>query len=135
MDGKGGPAELGDRWDLGLRGRKVTQIGGEFALMVVLGPGAELMLESLVLMSPAGNGPHVEVVPDRTGGDRLRHLLGVAVLSAVAFKTGGLRLALADGTRLDCGPDPDYEAWQVSGPDGWMFVALPGGGLGVWPPT
>ena len=36
------------------------------------------------------------------------------------------------GARLTVGPDPAYEAWSVSGPDGALVVSTAGGKLAIW---
>jgi hypothetical protein len=59
-------------------------------------------------------------------------LFGARVLSAVAFKSGSLRLAFSGGHLLRVAPDPVYEAWTASGPDGLLLVCMPGGSLTVW---
>ncbi|MFB7446116.1 MULTISPECIES: DUF6188 family protein [Streptomyces] len=59
-------------------------------------------------------------------------LFGAKALSAVAFKSGTLRLVFDTGHHLTCSSDPSFEAWQVTGPAGWRFVSLPGGDLAVW---
>ncbi|MFE3412395.1 DUF6188 family protein [Streptomyces mirabilis] len=58
-------------------------------------------------------------------------LFGAKALSAVAFKSGTLRLVFDTGHHLTCSSDPSFEAWQVTGPAGWRFVSLPGGDLAV----
>jgi hypothetical protein len=60
-------------------------------------------------------------------------LFNVEVTSAVAFKSGQLRMVFGDGHMLKVDPDPRYEAWTVTGPDRMLVVSLPGGGLAVWP--
>ncbi|MEU7606230.1 DUF6188 family protein [Streptomyces sp. NPDC041003] len=62
-------------------------------------------------------------------------LFGAKVLSAVAFKYGGLRVVFDSGTHLNCAPDDSFEAWQITGPRGWRFVSLPGGDLAAWSPS
>ncbi|MGW5567122.1 DUF6188 family protein [Streptomyces tendae] len=59
-------------------------------------------------------------------------LFGAKVLSAVAFKSGTLRLVFDTGHHLTYSPDPAFETWQVAGPTGWRFASLPGGDLAVW---
>ena len=39
-----------------------------------------------------------------------------------------------DGHLLKVAPDPQYEAWTASGPDGMLVVSVPGGDLAVWSP-
>jgi hypothetical protein len=58
-------------------------------------------------------------------------VFGAKVLSAVAFKSGTLRLMFDNGMQLRCAADPPVEAWQITGPR-WRCVSLPGGDLAVW---
>jgi hypothetical protein len=44
-----------------------------------------------------------------------------------------LAVAFDDGARIIVQPDPDYEAWNVTGRHGMRIVCLPGGGLATWP--
>jgi hypothetical protein len=55
-------------------------------------------------------------------------------MSAVAFKSGGLRLVFDDGHILTVMPNPAYEPWTANGPDDLLIVCMPGGSLAVWPP-
>ncbi|MFF4518496.1 DUF6188 family protein [Streptomyces mirabilis] len=68
-------------------------------------------------------------MPGRRSGPRTLRSEGP---SAVAFKSGTLRLVFDTGHHLTCSSDPSFEAWQVTGPAGWRFVSLPGGDLAVW---
>ena len=73
---------------------------------------------------------------DRAGQPiSLPDLVGRAVASA-STRDGVLLLVFADGATLRCGPDPDYEAWQVEGGSPLrLIVCRPGGQLSVWDDT
>lgn len=118
-------AEHEDRWVLGLRGLRVTEARYDRRLVLVLGAGWEVALGGAVRRSLGGVhlGRVVPLAPES--------LVGATVLSAVAFKSGTLRLVLDTGQHLTCPSAPDTEAWQVTGPAGRRFAALPGGGLSV----
>ncbi|MER5362364.1 DUF6188 family protein [Streptomyces sp. NPDC002785] len=58
---------------------------------------------------------------------------GAKVLSAVASRSGTLRLLFDTGIHLTCSPDRSLEAWQAVGPAGWRLVSLSGGDLVVRP--
>ena len=46
---------------------------------------------------------------------------------------GALSLAFADGSRIQCKPHEDYEAWQVvGGSPQHLVVCMPGGEVAVW---
>jgi Family of unknown function (DUF6188) len=49
------------------------------------------------------------------------------IKSAIATAAAQLRLEFVSGRCLSAGPDPDYENWQISGPE-FNLIALPGNG-------
>jgi hypothetical protein len=58
-------------------------------------------------------------------------LFGATLSSAVAFKTGTLRLVLGH-FQLTVRADPQYEAWNVAGPGDIRLICMPGGQLSIW---
>ncbi|MFZ3498629.1 DUF6188 family protein [Streptomyces sp. 5.8] len=142
MSTEQGPVEDDDRWILNLRGLPVTKIVVDFRLTLVLDSAWEVTLEGPVSLSHGSirtNPPSV-LDPQTQDVAAALALFGADIRSAVAFKSGALRLVFGTGTHLNCPADPSYEAWHIAGPDGWRFVSLPGGELAVWkgdnpPPT
>ncbi|MGW7489917.1 DUF6188 family protein [Streptomyces sp. NPDC054786] len=128
------PVELEDRWILNLRGMSVTKISVDFRLVLVLNSDWEIALETPVNLShgTVHASPSVLLKPESQDVAAALALFGAKVLSAVAFKSGTLRLVFDTGHHLSCSSDPSFEAWQVTGPAGWHFVSLPGGDLAVW---
>ncbi|MDX3246591.1 DUF6188 family protein [Streptomyces sp. ME18-1-4] len=127
-----------DRWILGLRGLTVTRIGVDHQLSLGLGVDAWLTLEGpcwLTDGSAGKDGRQETVVPERQDVAAALALFGAMAMSAVAFKTGSLRLVFDNGIRLECRADPSFEAWQMTGPEGRCFASLPGGALAVWSGT
>ncbi|MFF1401251.1 DUF6188 family protein [Streptomyces sp. NPDC058287] len=125
-----------DRWILGLRGLAVTQISVDFQLTLLLGSEASVILECPFRLGPgSASNENLQVMldPGRQDVAAALALFGAKVLSAVAFKTGSLRLVFDSGLHLNCRADPSFEAWQVVGPGGWRFVSMPGRELAVWP--
>jgi Family of unknown function (DUF6188) len=57
---------------------------------------------------------------------------GLTVEVAVAHKSGRLDLAFSDGSVLTVEVDPNFEAWDLSGPRGFLVVSIPGGDLAIW---
>jgi hypothetical protein len=55
----------------------------------------------------------------------LRH---AHVVAAAATRNGALGIRFEDGSALSAEPDPHYENWAMSGPEGLNLVAPPGGG-------
>ena len=132
------PVEHDDRWILGLRGLSVTRIGVDFQLTLTLGLDAtswQVVLETPFQLSQGSvlANPGLLLTPESQDVAAALPLFGATVLSAVAFKSGGLRMVFDNGIHLTCPADPAFEAWNVGGPRGWRFVSTPGGGLAVWP--
>ncbi|WP_328760634.1 DUF6188 family protein [Streptomyces sp. NBC_00271] len=128
------PVEHEDRWALNLRGMSVTKISVDFRLVLLLDSDWEIALEAPVNLShgTVHANPSVLLKPESQDVAAALSLFGAKALSAVAFKSGTLRLVFDTGHRLTCSSDPSFEAWQVTGPAGWRFVSLPGGDLAVW---
>ncbi|MGW1564403.1 DUF6188 family protein [Streptomyces sp. NPDC002144] len=128
------PVEHEDRWLLNLRGRGITKISVDFRLVLAFDSDWEVALEAPVNLShgTAHANPSVLLNPESQDVAAALALFGAKVLSAVAFKAGTLRLVFDSGHHLTCSPDSAFEAWQATGPTGWRFASLPGGGLAVW---
>lgn len=132
--------ELDDRWWLGLRGRPLEAVDPQdFTVALVFGGGSALTIESAATLR-AGSTPGAEtsaVALSEDGAlsasDALLALVGQRVLSSVGFKDGDLRLVFDSGQMLSVPHDEHYEAWQLTGPSGRMWVSLPGGGLATFP--
>lgn len=81
-------------------------------------------------------GETFDLVPANV--DSLSPLLNIVpgrVVSGRVNLDGTLVLELSDASRLVVPFDPNFEAWQVRGPDGFLVVCLPGGGEpAVWNP-
>lgn len=65
----------------------------------------------------------------------VRELIGQTVESAITEKAGTLRIVFSNGAIIAVPPDEDYEAWNVSGPNGALVVSMPGGELAIWSPA
>lgn len=107
--------------------------------MLNFGGASALTVESTANVQ-AASGPSTEslaVIRNDDGtvstSDALTSLVGQQVLSSVGFKTGKSRVVFDSGQILNVPHDPHYEAWQLTGPSGRVWVSLPGGGLArVW---
>ncbi|MFB7337023.1 DUF6188 family protein [Streptomyces adustus] len=128
------PVEHADRWILNLRGMSVTKISVDFRLVLALDADWEAAWQVPVSLShgTVHANPSVLLNPESQDVAAALALFGAKVLSAVAFKSGTLRLVFDTGHHLTCSSDPSFEAWQVTVPTGWRFASLPGGGLAVW---
>lgn len=132
--------ELEDRWWFGLRGATVQSVDTfEFQVVLGFGHGSALTIESIANFRAAPDCPEAQVVTLGHDGtistsDALRTLIGQQVMSGVGFKSGALRLVFDSGELLTIPPGERFEAWQLTGPSGRMWVSLPGGGLATIPP-
>jgi hypothetical protein len=102
--------ELEDRWILGLRGIPVVAVsrGAERPeLAVTLADGTEIRVSgSWKLTQGAASAPGATPLPT----EELERVVGSAVASAVAFKTGNLRVVFRTGLHLSVrGKDPGIE--------------------------
>ncbi|MFG2820958.1 DUF6188 family protein [Kitasatospora sp. NPDC048365] len=128
------PAEHEDRWIMNLRGLAVTEISAGYQLVLRLDSDARVVLGCpFKLTHGVGDGRQdVLLGPGRQDVAAVSGLFGAKVLSAVAFKTGSLRLVFDNGRHLNSRADPSFEAWEVLGSGGWRVVSMPGGKLAVW---
>lgn len=62
----------------------------------------------------------------------LGRLVGHTIVDARVSEAGALTIGFDDSTRLTVEPDLAYEAWNVSGPVGFLTVCMPGGELAIW---
>jgi hypothetical protein len=129
------PVEHKDRWLLNLRGLSVARISIDFQLTLTLAADWEVVVEAPARLSHGSvrANPAVLLTPESQDVAAALPLFGATILSAVAFKSGALRVVFDNGTHLTCSADTLSEAWQITGPRGWRFVSLPGGDLAVWP--
>jgi len=128
------PSEHEDRWVLNLRGTSIARISVDFQLTLTLESGWAVALEGPARLSSgsAHADRGVLLSPESQDVAAALPLFGATVLSLVAFKSGGLRVVFGNGAHLTCPSTASFEAWQITGPQGWRFVSLPGGDLAVW---
>jgi len=124
-----------DRWILPFRGLTVTQIQVDLAFGLNLDDRGAVRISSTATLGwvdVATRPDKIELHPERQDVAAGIALLNTTVLSAVAFKSGALRLVFDSGRKLSVAADPRYEAWTATGPSGMLIVSLPGGDLAVW---
>lgn len=127
------PTELSDRWLLNMRGSRITRICVDLQLTLTFGSGWTVALESPFTLSvgPLGGRRELSLTPGTQDVAAVLQLFGCDARSAVAFKSGSLRMVFDTGAHLLSRADPLFEAWQVTGPRGRSFVSMAGGGLTV----
>jgi len=70
--------------------------------------------------------------PPSAWGPAIDALLHATLLDATVAEYGALSLRFETGDRLEATALPQYEAWQVSGPGGFLAVCEPGGRVSRW---
>ena len=95
--------------------------------------GSELLIGShFVVHQSNGHSErlHAESAPERLGP--VLGLLNRTVMSAEVATDGRLRILFSETGEIEVPPDPNFEAWQIDGPD-FFAVCVPGGGdLATW---
>lgn len=114
--------------------RVIETVRADYAVTLGLSGGTEVRIEAPFEISGPGRLP-VIVDVDGVDGDRRcpRELQGRTIIRAEAEDAGGaLVIALDNRTELRVPADAVYEAWIVTGVNGAVAVALPGGGIARW---
>ncbi len=134
------PVREADGWRIALEDGTVTQVQIDFALglIVSLTPNEGLFIR---IETAFGFGTSDKL--DRVKWDhpaqlgRFAELHGVTIREIKVTDTGILTISFKDGRLIQAEPDVNYEAYQVGSQrgvseDGWLLVALPGGGVSAW---
>ncbi len=119
--------------DLGFAGQAAVGVDFGFTVAVDFGGGFEVRIETPFTLRLDEFDGQIEPGHDSEASIVAR-LSGQVVSLAIADDAGWLRIDLTGGGRLLAGPDSSFEAWTVSGPDGFKVVCGPGGQLSVWSP-
>ncbi len=119
---------------MNFHGQAVTRISIDYRLALLLDSDARVVLGCPFELTQGASGTPGPVLldPKRQDVAAALGLFGAKVLSAVAFKTGSMRLVFDNGCHLNSRADPDFEAWEVLGPGGWRIISMPGGKLAIW---
>jgi hypothetical protein len=98
-----------------------------YAVVLRFSDGYAATIENTVRLEGSIDGG-----PGWSASPPLDELVGDTVRTADVRGTGELAITFDSGRELVVGVDAEYEAWNVTGPDGLLVVCLPGGGLAVW---
>ena len=121
--------------DLGLSGKRLQSLELENTLVLQLSDMYFVVVSSpLVVEREGGNAFLSTEEDDEDAFAPVRELIGQNVRAAIADPSGALEMTFDGGAHLHVGADPEYEAWNVSGPAGALIVSMPGGELAVWTP-
>ena len=98
--------ELEDRWILPLRGHTVTRIEPGAQTVFVLDSGVRIIVGEHAYFTYFTDGPQgvpgtVRLELAELDLGEVRKSIGTCVVSAVAFKSGALRIVLKDGRQLN----------------------------------
>jgi hypothetical protein len=121
--------------DYSLDVEAVTRLCLDFAVVIQTQDGTEFRLEAPFRITSADGSRSQEISPENLAesGSPLVGLLHRDVSLVTITDSGTLTLNLADGERLDCPPDEQFEAWSVVTRNGERWVSLPGTGVAHFP--
>ena len=121
--------------DLGLRGKSLQSVQVEFTVRMKISDVYFIVIESPLRLDIHEDSFSLSPEEQRDEAlQALRPLVGLTIEDATADTAGTLHVLFEGGARLTVEPDPAYEAWSVSGPDGALVVSMPGGELAIWKP-
>jgi hypothetical protein len=125
--------------NLGLGGWQVSLIYIDFAFGLVFEPPepggktARARIEMpFELRDPDGSRHRIEPGPPQSSVAPALRLHNQTVLDASVSADGTLGISFKDGSALRVTCDPNYEAWDITGPAGKM-ICVPGGEVAYWP--
>jgi hypothetical protein len=117
---------------LELSGQRIVKVSVDFSITLCTDGGYEIQIAGEFSLLACCERIDFTLTEQGLKPDRFPSLLNQSVTSASADYTGTLILGFDSGTSLRVEPDPDYEAWNITGPRGRMIVCMPGGELAVW---
>lgn len=113
--------ELEDRWILDLGGEHVDSVHDDGMLSIRLDGGTEITVNGNALVSKGpitAPGSAFIRVADMSE-DALQELVGAAVVSGVAFKSGPLRIVFSTGQHLNVRAADDEVSAQIRQPESY----------------
>ena len=120
---------------LDIVGHWVTRVSFENGVLLETLEGARLRLEGTFSVTPSRGPATLIEDPCRVGQGAVTilRLLHATVREAEAGDDGSLSILFENGERLEVGPDPAYEAWEIDLPGSpSKIVCMPGGKLAIW---
>ena len=118
-----------------LAGQVISKIQIDFMLRLWTEGGWQFNLEGDVYLSEAGRQTKL-LDTQTTSQDAMEDLLpfvGATIVEVLVAAEGHLAINLG-GVQISCQVVPQYESWQLHGPNGEIAVCLPGGKLSTWGP-
>ena len=128
--------EFEDFWIFPVENLTVSQLRIEYSMGINLWTSQEFYF-NVVIEAPFqfinSNQEMIRVTPETLEGVcSILDILHETVQSAIAYKNGTLELVFKNGHRIIAKPDYMYEAWNISGPAGLLFVCKPNGEVESW---
>lgn len=132
--------EHDDRYTISVEGGSISQIQFDYSISIWIALSEDVRLQLRVdgRADIMAAGTTDTINPESPASAcPILHILHDISESLTAYKDGTLELALSGGYRVHIGPDPTFEAWEISTnlPLGLNIVSLPGGDLAVWLPN
>jgi Family of unknown function (DUF6188) len=119
--------------DLGLRGKRLETVEPGYTLILRLSDLNVIAISSPLTIERGGKSIHLSPEDDpEESFEPLQALAGQEIDAANTDPDGSLNVVFDGGARVRVESDPDYEAWNVSGPGGALVVSTPGGKLAIW---
>lgn len=119
---------------LPLVGQQVTRCCFDFAeVSVLFANGISVNIGDVFVYADSG-GREFRLDPEGEAS-RLAPVLALLRMNAVAgfaFSDGRLSLDFEDGSRIKIPASEQFEARNITGPDGLRIVSMPGGELAIW---
>jgi hypothetical protein len=117
-----------------LVGQEIARICFDFAVMLQLETGAELMLETDFDLTQANTEDRLHISPGDTSAtaEALAPLVHQQIVSVGIEESGVLSVVFSEGTSLTCPPNDRFEAWSITTMTGERVVALQGGSVSRW---
>ena len=116
-----------------MSGSRVSRVCIGEQLTIFTDTGHELAIESDALFTTAhGDQAALTAGTFHENGAHLGLLYNQRISDSAIHDDGTLSVRFENGSVLTVGPDDDFEAWSIVGPDGQRAVCMPGGDLSVW---
>ena len=119
--------------DLELDGQTITNHAFGYTLLLVTDAGFKLNIQNDCTLHTSTGSWNISPEALQAEFDPALRLTNHTISSATTDQSGTLNISFTDGHQLTVGPDAEYEAWTLAGPDGQKVVCLPGGELATWP--
>lgn len=127
--------ELEDRWIFPMENLTVTKLEIDYAFTISTWVSNDVYFSITIEASFAFNTPdnnRIDVTPETlTGICSVLKILHSTFRSVIAYKTGKLEINFNTGEQIVVEPNSSYEAWNLTGPGGLLYVCIAGGDFAI----